>query len=78
MINHIRKELVLLRETHHDDYVSRRVNNVLDMLEELERNFYERPDKHPNGGVHSGHVVRGVDCDIFRHSMDVMLDGSLD
>jgi len=69
MIDQIRKELVLLRETHHDEYIARRVNNVLDMLEMMERSFHEGPHKHPNGGVHSGHVVRGVDCDIFRHEI---------
>ena len=37
----------------------------LEMMEGL----HEGLDKHPNGGVHSGHVVRGVDCDIFRHEI---------
>jgi len=69
MLKQIRKELILLRETHHDEYIARRVNNVLDMLEMMERSLHEGADKHLNGGVHSDHVVRGVDCDIFRHEI---------
>jgi hypothetical protein len=78
MINHIRKELVLLRETHHDEYVSRRVNNALSMLDQMERYLNEGTPGHNDAGLPGRRVDRGVDCDIFRHSMEVMLDGSLD
>ena len=78
MLKQIRKELVLLRETHHDEYVSRRVNNALSMLDQVERYLNEGIPGHNDAGLPGRRVDRGVDCDVFRHSMEVMLDGSLD
>jgi len=78
MLKEIRKELVLLRETHHDEYVARRVNNALSMLDQMERYLNEGTPGHNDAGLPGRRVDRGVDCDVFRHSMEVMLDGSLD
>jgi hypothetical protein len=74
MLKQIRKELVLLRETHHDEYVARRVNNALSMLDQMERYLNEGTPEHNDAGLPGRRVDRGVDCDVFRHRMEVILD----
>jgi hypothetical protein len=54
------------------------VNNALSMLDQMERYLNEGTPGHNDAGLPGRRVDRGVDCDVFRHSMEVMLDGSLD
>ena len=74
MLKQIRKELVLLRETHHDEYVARRVNNALSMLDQMERYLNEGTPGHNDAGLPGRRVDRGVDCDVFRHRLEAILD----
>jgi len=68
MIDEIRAALVRLRETHHDPYVTARVNEILKHVEELEVQI-SNPDRPADAGLSSRVLSRGPDCDIFEHGL---------